>query len=405
MKIINQTLFFGIFFLTFLGYYAILLFLFNSGFSEFSRSVTVPIRVLIMFFILTLVWFNRSNLNSNSAIKWFLVFIGIYCYRLFIEYNNDVNYYIPVSDVFMYFLAFCVVPFLGLVTQKIDYKTLNFVFKSFLYGGLVFSILSIFSYQQFIGEVARLSESSIGESVLSPLAMSYSSALTIGIMLFYFLTNKVSIKLKIFILIIIGISVIPFFLGASRGALIALIVPLILYFVTGKGVMFFLKAIILLAIFTMLLVYLDSELNSGLLDRFLSISEAIDKGESSAIRAVIWNQSFNQFIHSPIIGSTIVVTGWGSYPHNIFIETLQTTGTLGFISIFFLTLKGFKSCLHIFRNHKKYIWVTIIFIQAFIQNFFSGALYTAVWFWTGLALVLATDSFLKKNAKKFLLNQ
>lgn len=405
MKIINQTFFFGIFFLTFLGYYAILLLLFNLGLSEFSRSVTVPIRLLIMFFILLLVWFNRSNLNSNSAIKWFLVFIGVYFYRLFIEYNNDVNYYMPVSNVFIYFVAFCVVPFVGIVTQKIDYKTLNFVFKSFLYGGLIFSILSIFSYQQFIGEVARLSETSIGESVLSPLAMSYSSALTIGVMLFYLLTNKVSRKLKIFILVIIGISIIPFFLGASRGALIAITIPLILYFLAGKGVMFFFKTTILLVIFTTLLVYLDSQLNSGLLNRFLGISQAINKGESSAIRTIIWNQSFNQFMDSPFVGSTIVVKGWGGYPHNIFIETLQTTGTLGFISIFILTLKGFKSCLYIFRNHKKYIWVTIIFIQAFIQNFFSGALYTAVWFWTGLALVLATYSFLKKNTKKFLFNQ
>ncbi|WP_339698159.1 O-antigen ligase family protein [uncultured Marixanthomonas sp.] len=393
----NIILFFGIFFLTFLGYFTILLVLFDAGMSELSRKITIPLRLFIIGMLLILLWKNRENLRESSGIKWSLFFFLVFSFRLLIEYLRGINYYMSILDVFLYFIAFCVFPFMGIVFQQITLKRLNIIFNSFLIGGAVFSILTILSYKQFIGNVGRLASGIVGEAIISPLTLSYCSALTIGVLSFYLLTNSVSFRKRFLMLIVIFLSVIPFFLGASRGSLVAVFVPFIIYFFSGKGASFFLKSFTVLIICLLLFVYLDNTLKSGLLDRFLSISEAIEQGNSSASRLSIWERSFNQFKNNPIFGDSLKVKNYPLYPHNILFEVLQATGIVGFIPFFVLIFKTWKSCLSIFKNHKELIWVAVIFIQSFVQNMFSGAIYNASWFWTSMALVLATDYSLKKS--------
>lgn len=393
---IDIALYFGIFFLTFLGYYAILLLLFNLGLSEASRSVTIPIRLGIVAMLALLFLKNIKHLQPVKGMHWFLLFCFVYLYRLFDDYNSLELYYMSIPDVLLFFLSFAVIPFIVLSTQPLSKSKLKAMFNALFIGGLLFSALVLFFYSRFIGQVSRLASGTAGESVLSPLALSYSSALVIGVFTFYLLFNKVSFLKRILMLVGIGLATVPFFLGASRGALIALGIPFILYFLSGKTIGFKIRSLILLAIIVIGVIYLDQYFSSGLLNRFLGISEAIETGASSASRIDIWKASFEQFLNNPIFGDKLKIDGVNGYAHNIILEVLQTTGLMGFIPFIIVIINAWKICLYILKHHKAYFWIPVIFIQAFFMNMFSGAIYNASWFWTSMALLLCLGYSLKK---------
>src|SRR5690606_15316614 len=144
---LNIVLYFSVFFLTFLGYYAILLGIFNIGLAEVTRIITVPLRLLIMG-MLVLVFLSNKVLLKNTAALWFLLFTVLYSIRLLIELQTNTNYYMPISGVMLYFFSFAVIPFLGISLNRVNPSRMKAVFNSFLVGGALFSVLALLSYGQ-----------------------------------------------------------------------------------------------------------------------------------------------------------------------------------------------------------------------------------------------------------------
>lgn len=399
MKIyrINSKLFSILVFLIFLGFNSVLLLGLNFGMLGFTRQLSIPIRIIIVSCCIFIFFLNYKK--KVDYIKYFLLFSIVYLIRIFIDLINDEFFYISYQELVFYFLSFCFIPFISI--SKFDFSKINptKLYRVFLTSGLLFSILSIFFYGRFIGEVTRLSTSQTGEDVINPLILSYSSALIIGVSLTYMLFTKTNFFIKLLSMIAISLSIIPFFLGASRGAIFAIFIPFIFIAFSNLSLRNF---FIYLFYFTLLIVgltFLDDYLGSGLFDRFLFTAEAIETGDSSASRINIWNGSFSQFANSPLIGDKLNTDINDHYPHNIILEVLQTIGLLGFIPFIVLVIKGFKSSIDIFKYYKQYSWVAVFFIQALIQNMFSGALYSASWFWTSLAVILSLDNYLKYNKK------
>lgn len=303
----------------------------------------------------------------------------------------------PISDVFLYFLSFYAIPIFVLSAQSLDNNRLNAIFRALFIGGILFSILAVSYYGRFIGQLERLSSSIVDEAVLSPISLSYSSTILIGVSVFYLIFNEVSFLRKIMLYTGIGLATIPFFLGASRGSLIALIIPFILYLFSGKSINFKFRALVTLSVIIIGVAYLDQYFSSGLLNRFFGISEAIENNDSSANRTQIWESSLNQFINSPIFGDKLRVNFSSGYAHNIFIEVLQTTGVLGFVPFVIIIFNGWRACFSILKHRKDIFWVAVIFIQSFMMNMFSGAVYTAAWLWTSLGVLIALKRNLHRN--------
>ncbi|MFV0224104.1 O-antigen ligase family protein [Empedobacter falsenii] len=384
-----------ILFLTFLGFYAVLLMMFNMGKSEMSRSLTIPMRMLIGLSC-GLLFINNFK-NRSPYLIWFIAWVCLYFLRIVIDYNKQEYFYMPYGDLIFYLLSFVVIPFIGL--SKVNYKKIDFdrLYKVVLLSAMAFSALAILLYGKYIGQVGRLSSGVTNESVISPLILSYCGSLVIGITSFHLLYVKSAKKIRYLSLITLGLAVIPFFLGASRGSLFALFFPFVLMAFSNLTPKSIIKYILLFIVLIMGLVYLDQYLESGLLSRFMGTSQAIEEGSSSAIRLDIWKKSLNQFTTYPVFGDKLNTQGVNGYPHNIFIEVLQTTGIIGFIPFIILFFKGIGASLNIFKYHKKYAWVTVFFIQTIMHNMFSGAVYTAAWFWTSLAIVISLNYSLKKN--------
>jgi len=399
----DPALYFIVFLLTYVGYYSILLLLFNLGMGDVTRTITIPIRLLIITSLVILFFNNIKKIHRQDNLRWFLLFSLFYIARLLVDYLSNETYYIGVPEVMIFFLSFVFLPFVIISSIRLDTKKINAIFSSLWLGGIVFSVLVVVYYGRFIGQVSRLASNTVGESVISPLSLSYSSSIIIGIFVFYLLQNKTTFIRKIGLLVGIGLSTVPFFLGASRGSLVALFIPFVLYFFSGKNINFRIRGILSASVVFMGLIYLDSYFQSGLLNRFLGTSEAIERGESSAVRIEIWKGAFDQFFNNPVFGDKLRIDKWPfGYAHNLFVEVLQTTGLLGFIPFTVLVFKAWKISFYILRYHKPYFWVAVIFIQSFFMNMFSGAIYTAAWFWSSMALLFAMNNFLKYRQNKIL---
>ncbi len=396
---LHTILYFFVFLFTYLGFYTILLFLFNIGMGGASRSVTIPIRLIIMFLLLILFIRNIKKLQKDNSLPWFILFSLMYLTRLFVDYVQNKPYYMSISEVFVYFISFSFIPFICITSIRLDKKKINAIFNSIFIGGVLFSILVVTYYSRFIGQVGgRLASNTAGEEVMSPLTLSYSSTLIIGVFLFYLMENRTKALKKICLLLGVALSTVPFFLGASRGSLIALFIPFAMYFFAGKSISFRLRSLLLSGIAVLLIVVLDNYFHSGLLNRFLGTSEAIDEGGSSAVRLEIWKGSIQQFLSNPLFGDKLKIDKWtDGYVHNFFIEVLQTTGLFGFIPFLFLTFKAWKITFYILKYHKPYFWIAIIFIQSFFMNMFSGAIYLGSWFWISMALLFTLNIFLRKE--------
>jgi O-antigen ligase len=137
------------------------------------------------------------------------------------------------------------------------------------------------------------------------------------------------------------------------------------------------------------IIYISGEFGSSLIERFTSTGSDIAEGNESAVRTVMWQNAFNQFVNNPIMGDRLKLDGFNIYPHNILFEILQCTGFLGFIPFSILLYIIFIKSFKILKYTPQYSWVSVLFIQCFAQNMFSGSIFSASWLMMSMGIVAA----------------
>ncbi|MGM7552408.1 O-antigen ligase family protein [Myroides odoratimimus] len=384
----DNALFTVIIILTFLGFYAI-----NLLSIQFSGLISTKIVSILCRLIIggcCLILYIRYFKKRSYIALLFTCFCIVYFFRIAVDFLSLEYFYISYIELVFYFISFVILPFYSIININVNKINFDFVFKFFLFSALLFVFLSVFYYGRFLGRIERLTESQTGEVVISPLILSYCSVLIIDVILFYFIYNKSKMnkKYKLLSFIVLVLSLFPFYLGASRGGIFALFLPIVFLLVVKSNLRNIMKSFLFIFLFIFLLVWLDFYLNSGLIDRLLGTSKSIEQQGHSALRIIIWDTSFEQFAKNPFVGDKLNTNYFNHYPHNIYLEVLQATGIIGFIPFIIVVFIGVESCYKIFRYKPELSWVTIFFLQSCMQNFFSGALYTAAWFFTGLSLVI-----------------
>jgi O-antigen ligase len=328
------------------------------------------------------------------------LFSLVFILRMLIDELLSTGYSLSFSQMFASYLSFGIIPFFVISNLKLSFDNIKFLEKSLLIAAFLYSILAAWFYFKFLGTLGRLSTHTSGEEVLSPLALSYSATLALGFALVSILNKTVKGTMKWLMYITIVASIIPFLLGASRGAILALVVSLLFYggyiFIYGKTLTK-VKIVFFTIILMSILIYTAIIFESSAFTRFLRIFEAMEEGDSSAIRTEIWKQAFNQFLGSPIIGSSFVIKGFESYAHNFIIEVLQTTGIVGFLPFVFIFYKAFKASLYLFAQAPQFSWISIAFIQCIVRFSFSGTLYSAGWLWVITGILFAIYYYVKRQ--------
>jgi len=381
------------FFLAFSGYYAALMAQTNLAAGLDSRNVTVPLRLIIVTSI-GLTFLQRPRIKMKKGLLFFLLFAAAYLSRILIEYvDSNSTFHISELEFFFYFATFVLIPMFFISQYQLSEDDYNKIFMAVMTGTLLLSVSTLYFYGDIIGTVTRISGAiKRDENYISPLALSYCSALGIGVGIAYLIAHEVDSFKKIFIYATIGTSFIPFYLGASRGSIVALSFPFIIYLLFAKNVKRRVVLLFSIGILSAAFIIITEYFGSGVFVRFANISRDIETGSSSVIRIDIWRASLMQFWNNPVFGNSLNCDYVNHHPHNILLEVLITTGFIGFIPFILFLQQIFIKIKLIVNQHSRYFWVCVIFIQAFTQNMFSGGIYAAGWLAIGSGLILCVNA-------------
>lgn len=376
-------------FFSYSGYYAGLAIILSLNLSELSRFYSVPIRVVMALLMIIIIHRHRNLLVRNKNSNYLILFIVFWVFYLLkvlytesISTNNELMrswYEYPLFSflyVIMPFVAFYSIDF---------YKYKNIILNAFISSGFILGLVSLFLYGKYLAQgIGRLNlvRYQTGEEVLSPLALSYSGALTIVLCIYKFVITKEKNKLQILYLTsTIILSFIMFLLGSSRGSVIALMFTLPLFLIYSP-LRQKIGLVMLSILSTPVVIWALEASGSSIFTRMGNTVE--DKGGG---RESLWKDAFMHFIEHPILGGKIEIGG--IYPHNIILEILMATGILGAILILPVIIKGFKLGIENLRYDNTKLFVILIMIQGLTQHMFTAGFYTSTLLFAPIAMVFS----------------
>lgn len=363
------------------------------GSEQISRLVTVPTRLfatLLMLLIIVQRGFKKSHKPSPKLL--FTLFSFIYLGNVIIDYifGGEVFESRSSSQIFMYYIIYALVPFyfFSKMKKKLDHEL---IFKALVSSGIILSIVSIYFYWDILlSGYSRLSMASNDTNfeLISPLSLSYSSSLLIGVCVSGILfNNNFELNKKYLLLgIISGLG--PFLLGASRGSVLALILPFIFVVFFQSGVKSKFNIIRAVIVISLMMYFLADLAGSTVFTRLFKIEQDIQTESPSAIRLIFWESALQQFSNSPFLGDSIHFKK-GNYPHNLIVESLMATGIIGTIPLLLLIGYVVRKSLLIIKYKRNYIWIVIAFWQGFISSMFSYAIYSNIIFYGTLGLMVS----------------
>ncbi|KXO81567.1 hypothetical protein AYK86_09765 [Acinetobacter venetianus] len=358
------------------GYYAILMVLFNFQLVDSVGtiySVLVRFITVVALFLLSLKIFSRKFSVLDIFILFFILGFS-FLYLIKIITIDASSFLYGKSQYIFYFLSYCFFPFIlfSLISvERVYDKFFDWIQKS----NFVFLVLAIIFYGKYLLEgVGRLNSSTIGtgEEVISPLVLSYVSSLAVSLA---FVNIFLRPAKKSYNYLILLLAIPSFLLGASRGSLLVLFFTafILMFFIDFKTRIKFLVGGVL---FSIALYIISVSTSSSIFTRFVNISDDVSSNSDSAVRLLMWRDSLTEFSSNFLFGGVIEINK--IYPHNIYIESLMSTGLIGFLCLILsIVLVSYKIFILI-NFDKKYVLLAVLFANAIIQYFFSGALYFSI---------------------------
>jgi len=366
------------------GVYAItaLFVLFFPGLE--SRYYTIPLRIVVALSIIQIIISKKYSPLRQSVIYiiylWFIIF---YWFKILLN-SRQPDLHIPAYEYFMYSIIYCFLPFIYYSQRKQD-GDMDRLFSAIFYSGMIFSIITIIMFFRILIMDGTFDRYKIG---MDPLIISYTGSSIIGICLSKLVFGNEERKPLLLIGLIIGLC--PFLIGGSRGPILTLSIPLIVALVFLYARRLKRKVITYLSIFFILFLITLTIFGDVAFSRLASISSDIEQHSGDARRLFIWEQAFSQFLEAPIFGDSIQIKGV-DYPHNLSLEVLMSTGIAGFIPFITLLILGIYKSFKILKNSPNHAWIYMFFMQSVLMGMLSGNVYSDIWYWSGLAVVLSFD--------------
>lgn len=368
----------------FIKYAALMAIVDSSASLGSSRLVTVPLHIIsLLCFVFVLL--TGKLVTTSVATKAFFIFAALYLARLLLHWSQGgTNLYGDPLELIQLFFLNVILPVLVLSSSKFDLRHFSIIFWCLVIAGFIFVLFSIYFYLPYLGEVQRLQ----GFVAVSPLALSYTSTMLIAIIVVFWMTNSLSLRQRVLLSIVLVCSLVPFFLGASRGSVVAvsLVALYLIWCVENSWKRVHLTVVIIGILFVV--VASKEILSGGLIARLEGSFFSGDAVINFGVRATLWGAAIDQFLSWPLFGSSIQVESVGSWPHNIYIEVLIATGLIGFIPFAVFLIEVVRRSLLIPHSCPQLTWVVAVFIVGAVQNFFTGYWANASIFGVGTGLVM-----------------
>ena len=312
-----------------------------------------------------------------------VIFMGIYMFR--ISDNLSGNLYFPIDNrtLFLILGVSTLIPALAL---------------SRIQGGLrddqtvvVFSLLCM----TFIGGMALNldvllspdASARLSLDKVNPIGMAETA---FAFILYYIVAFSHSRRVMVEAIILLPILALVVLYSGSRGALLAGSFAIVIYIILLRGSQRLLMILGLgFSISTCLAIFGKHHLDF-MLRRLQGLSDGRDISARSHFEA--WQGAWQQFLDDPLFGRYAIELSKGTYPHNIYLESLMAVGLLGSIPFIIHIGLALRASVGIVRSRQFGISATlgaIIFFRELIAHAGKSSLWGATGFWIASTLVIA----------------
>jgi len=247
----------------------------------------------------------------------------------------------------------------------------------YLFG--LYSVI-VFGQAAFTSGISRIG---VVDGIQATNSLGFSYVGVLGIALFYYYRPR-TFSTKIFYKYAgIIFSIFLFVIGASRGALVILVILILRNIYQIKKKSFNLKKALSFLLIIGLTIYIVNETKSSLFARVTQTQDQMAAETGSAYRLFLWKQAFNAFEQHPVIGSCPEILG--GYPHNFILEILMSTGIVGLL-IFLIIFNKIKNIFKLVSN-SDYYWVIMLFLTGFVFSLFSGGIYDNIMLYSSMGIL------------------
>lgn len=340
---------------------------------------------------------------------------GIYSVRFFLDVA-DGNIYSDRLVMIGTFVGSTLIPFFALQSREAIPRS-HLVFKVVFYCVLVASVLNMHLLwsTDLISHLAQLSGRARSIS-LNPISFSMLGAQLSILCLYVLVTRKSTVLVPNYVVLSsLCLGIVVVLIGGSRGPILALLVSLVpLYFLSAGAFQGSARLKVLLLCAGMLAalfytaVVLQNVYNVSTVQRVDAlVSGGLAEDRTSNVRLSGMGGAIEQFLSSPILGDSIVVDVTGSYPHNIPVELLMSTGIFGFLSYLALLIWSLQASLRILAHQQVYGWIVLLYAQSLTISMVSGSVWSSSLMWSlmGAIIGLSKHKPLKRRADSQLLNR
>lgn len=367
-----------------------------------NTPVSISYRFAVLILGLTIISFALVNRPVSMTGRGWLLFIFWIIYGSLLI--NDISFkdirFRGETPFYLYSFIFGS-SFLSFTTMLIGGKYLK-VTRKFSWSIVIFlsiTMIIIFQSLQFYGTTTSglfqgraIISTDLAVGVINPILIgSYGAFLALtSLSLFFIKKRKMQLYKKGLLLCATTIGITGVLFSGSRGPLLLTIIGISLIFL--KYITFrkptsihvlkvtsIIIGLVLMSSFLFLPFIQDNNITS-----FKRLTDTVNRnaGGKKELRFYEWESAIRQYINNPILGDKYVTDYDGYYPHNVYLEVLMTTGSIG--GILFFT--GFILCL----IELKRLWqrgftqafpIIILSLTVFTMRITSGALHNSVEFW------------------------
>jgi O-antigen ligase len=369
-----------IFVLSALGYAIVALTALSIG-AE-SRPFAVGLRVSIALISgIALLMFAKGSISIRPPVL-LLAFLFLYMCRLM----WDIQTIESAKDNLQFYIVVVIIPTIAVVILSRywqDFGTAKMFAFVGMFGSAILILASVLGLAEWRSTTINTG-GRVSYDVLDPISVGNLGAATaIAGFCVYRITRAR------WALAPVAVGIVCLAMGLSRGPILSLLGCVGVYlWLTGRFWVVFVALIPATAIFST--------------DYGEAIFKALRIGDfqsdvTTNIRLDLISSSINQYLESPIFGSSHVDKVSGSYPHNIFVEAALSTGVLGLFLVVFVFIKAWQSGVRRARSGDIFLFLTLVYWMIEVQV--SGSIWSNAMLWLSMALVLSSRNPVKLSGR------
>lgn len=364
-----------------------------------SRFITVPFRALVLGLLIFALYRILAVRHIRMRLRFPTLLATFFLAAYSLRYIADaVILQVPLGtapgDIALYLFGICIPAFLVFYLIR----DLNFYSSSLFWITAILGLCCLISMKLTdVSQQAAQHGRFGGNEVLNPIGyghMGVTAMIAGAFLLLQIGKTRYSWLTRLMAAGAIGCGAFSLLAAGSRGALVAAIIllPVVVFLALRRGsrLMTIGLCASLFFVFSASYVYLSQRGVS--FDRMFDIAQGYTASNDSVYaRENMVHDAWQEYLHSPWVGNSLIEPNSMSYPHNCIVEAFMSTGTFGGVAFALLIgLAGWRA-LKLIRRNPAMAWLPLFFFQFLIGAMLSGGLYANPLLWATMAIVFGVD--------------